>query len=316
MRFVTFRDLNPKQTLVETDSDGIGGLNLGKLEFEIPNEKLGVLGKDESIFEFGEFGLEFADMNDFIINKTEKDLQILHEISQKTGGKSRAEVQILAPIITPRQDIICLGINYMEHAEESYKFKNIKFDGKREFAVYFSKRVNEAIGDGAFIDGHFDVTEKLDYECELAVIIGKDAKNVGVENAKDYIFGYTILNDISARDLQNRHKQFYFGKSLDGFTAMGPHIVTSDEIDSSNLDIKCFINGELRQNSNTSKMIFNEHFVIAELSSAMTLKAGTIISMGTPSGVGMGFEPPKFLKSGDEVLCEIEKIGTLKNIVK
>ena len=316
MRLVTFRDLNPSEVVAETDSDGIGGFDLGELEFEVPNEKLGVIGGDGSIFEFGEFGLEFADMNDFIINKTKKDMQILHEISFKVGGKAPSEVQILAPIITPRQDIICLGINYMDHAKESYKFKNIKFDGKREFAVYFSKRVNEAVGDGAFIDGHFEVTEKLDYECELAVIIGKDAKNVSPENAKEYIFGYTILNDISARDLQNRHKQFYFGKSLDGFTAMGPHIITADELDSSNLDIKCFINGELRQNSNTSKMIFDENFVIAELSAAMTLKAGTIISMGTPSGVGMGFEPPKFLQSGDEIICEIEKIGRLRNIVK
>ncbi len=278
--------------------------------------KLGVLGSDATIFEFGELGLQFADMSDFIINKSEKDLELLHKISLKSGGKKSTEVQLLSPIIAPRQDVICLGINYMEHAKESYKYKNIKFDGKREFAVYFSKRVNEAIGHNGLIDGHFDITEKLDYECELALVIGKDAKNVSQQSAKEYIFGYTILNDISARDLQNRHKQFYFGKSLDGFTAMGPHIVTSDELDSSNLELKCFVNGELRQHSNTSKMIFDEHYVIAELSAAMTLKAGTIISMGTPSGVGMGFDPPKFLKSGDEINCEIEQIGTLRNIVK
>ena len=179
MKFVTFKDLKSSKNFVaETDSDGIGGINLPNLEFVASQEKLGILGKDGTIFEFGEFGLEFADMNDFIIRKSEKDLQILRKISLKTGGKDKNEVQILAPIITPRQDIICLGINYMEHAEESYKFKNIKFDGKREFAVYFSKRVNEAVGDGEFINGHFDVTEKLDYECELAVIIGKDAKSV------------------------------------------------------------------------------------------------------------------------------------------
>ena len=278
--------------------------------------KIGVVAQDENLISFDEMGLNYRDLSDFIINKSDDDMDKICEFLQKNGTIDMTKITPKAPIITPRQDIICLGINYMDHAKESYKFKNIKFDGKREFAVYFSKRVNEAMGDGAFIDGHFDVTEKLDYECELAVIIGKDAKNVSPENAKDYIFGYTILNDISARDLQNRHKQFYFGKSLDGFTAMGPHIITADELDSSNLDIKCFINGELRQNSNTSKMIFDENFVIAELSAAMTLKAGSIISMGTPSGVGIGFEPPKFLQSGDEIICEIEKIGRLINYVK
>ena len=134
---------------------------------------------------------------------------------------------------------------------------------------------------------------------------------MSAKDAKDYIFGYTIFNDFSARDLQNRHKQWYFGKSLDGFCAMGPTIQT--QLKSRNLAIKSYVNGELRQNANTGEMIFDEYQVIAELSSAMTLKAGTIISLGTPSGVGMGFDPPKFLKSGDKVVCEIESLGRLEN---
>lgn len=250
-------------------------------------------------------------MLDFVQNYTQNDLQNLEYFSQKTGGIARDEIEILAPMTRANGDIICLGINYFAHAQESYKFKNKEFDGKREHAVYFAKRATFINGSGAKINGHFDVTNSLDYEAELAIIIGKDAKNVSEKDAKDYIFGYTIFNDFSARDLQNRHKQWYFGKSLDGFCAMGPLIQT--QLKSRNLAIKSYVNGELRQNANTSEMIFDEYQVIAELSNAMTLKAGTIISLGTPSGVGMGFNPPKFLKSGDKVVCEIESLGRLEN---
>ena len=173
--------------------------------------------------------------------------------------------------------------------------------------------------------------KKLDYECELAVVLGKDAKDVPAGQTKDYVFGYTILNDVSARDVQTAHKQWYFGKSLDGFTPMGPVLVTADEIAyppaleitsrvngelRQKLPIRCFVNGEKRQDSNTGLQIFDIDHVIAELSQGMTLKAGTIIATGTPAGVGMGMEPPCFLKPGDEVRCEIEGIGTLTNTVR
>lgn len=203
----------------------------------------------------------------------------------------------------------------MEHAVESYNFKKIKFDGKREYPVYFSKRVNEAVADGGTILSHSDITKSLDYEAELALIISKDAKNVSKDKALEYVFGWSIINDISSRDIQNKHKQWYYGKSLDRSLPFGPWIVTSDELDVSSLDIKSFVNGELRQNSNTSKLIFDAAYVISDLSKGMTLKAGTIISLGTPSGVGMGFTPPKFLNSGDEIVCFIEGIGELKNII-
>ena len=146
---------------------------------------------------------------------------------------------------------------------------------------------------------------------ELVAIIGKDCRNVSMNRAREYIFGYTIGNDISARDLQGRHKQWYAGKSLEGACPLGPYIVLRDSLDISNLAIKSYVNGELRQDSNTSKMIFNVDYVIAELSNYFTLKAGSIISMGTPSGVGMGFNPPRFLKSGDVVKCYIENLGEL-----
>lgn len=159
--------------------------------------------------------------------------------------------------------------------------------------------------------------DSLDYEVELAVIIKKDAKNISQEEAFDYVFGYTIINDISARNLQTRHKQWYFGKSLDGFLPMGPYLVTEDVFERPPvLKISSKVNGEVRQNATTDLLIFGISHVIAELSQGMTLKAGTIIAMGTPSGVGMGFIPPKFLRAGDCVSCSIEGIGTLTNYIK
>ena len=204
----------------------------------------------------------------------------------------------------------------MAHAEESARYKKEAFGGERPFAVYFSKRVSEATGTGAAIPSHKELVQDLDYEAELAVIIGKDAKNVPVSEVKNYIFGYTVINDVSARTLQTRHKQWYFGKSLDGFLPMGPCIVTAEEFPyPPRLSIQSRVNGELRQDSSTELMIFGIDHVVSELSAGMTLKAGTIIATGTPAGVGMGFDPPRFLKPGDVVECSIEGIGTLVNRV-
>lgn len=159
--------------------------------------------------------------------------------------------------------------------------------------------------------------DKLDYEVELGVILGRDAFQVDAESADDYIFGYTIINDVSARDIQLKHQQWYLGKSLDGYTPMGPCIVTADEIDNvHDLDITCYVNGEKRQSSNTGYMITTVEEAIAELSRGMTLSAGTVIATGTPGGVGMGMKPPVYLESGDVVRCEIENIGVLENTVE
>lgn len=280
------------------------------LTYQLKNElKVGVLGANDEIIE-----LDFKDMNELILSF---DFQKLSQIASKNGSIKLDEIIFKAPIINPLQDVICLGLNYLDHAIESAKFKGIKTAIKTDEAVYFSKRVNYAMGHNEAIFSHSKITSKLDYEVELGVIIQKDAKNVKKEDANDYIFGYTIINDISAREIQTKHKQWYFGKSLDESLPMGPFIVTKDEFELPlNLAVKSFVNGELRQNSSTKHFIFNVPHVIEELSLGMTLKAGSIISMGTPSGVGMGFEPPKFLKSGDEVVCEIEKIGKLKSIIK
>ena len=225
-------------------------------------------------------------------------------------------VKLLAPIPRPRQDVICLGINYKAHADEAEQYGDA-FKKEKPIPIYFSKRVSEAVGPGGYIESHPGLVERLDYEAELAVIIGKTAKNVPAEQAEEYIFGYTVLNDVSARVLQTSHKQWYFGKSLDGFTPMGPAIVTADEIPfPPKLRICTSVNGEMRQDSTTDLLITGIADIIAELSSGMTLLPGTIIATGTPAGVGMGFDPPKFLKSGDTVECSIEGIGTLRNIVR
>ena len=227
------------------------------------------------------------------------------------------QVTLLSPIPRPMQDVLCLGLNYADHRKESRSFNAEDFKLEKDLPVYFSKRVSYSQGTGAPIPAHSDVTKELDYECELGVIIGKDARNVKREDAADYIFGYTIVNDVSARNLQTRHKQWYLGKSLDGFTPMGPCIVSADEVAfPPKLDISCLVNEEIRQSSNTECLITGIADIIAILSEGMTLQAGTIIATGTPSGVGMGMNPPCFLKAGDTVTCRIEGIGELKNDVR
>lgn len=227
------------------------------------------------------------------------------------------DVRLLAPIPSPAQDVICLGINYFDHARESESVAGKGVKAPDTFPIYFSKRVDEAVAPDGDILSHSDIVADLDYEAELAVIIGRTAYNVSEADAPDYIFGCTILNDVSARTIQNQHKQWYRGKSLDGFTPMGPWIVTPEEFDVREPHcIRSRVNGELRQDSTTDLMIFHAAYVIAELSRGMTLRPGTIISMGTPAGVGMGFDPPKWLQPGDVVACSIEGIGTLTNTVR
>jgi 2-keto-4-pentenoate hydratase/2-oxohepta-3-ene-1,7-dioic acid hydratase in catechol pathway len=283
-------------------------------------EQIGILSKnEEQVYPLAALNLNYTSMNNLIENLTDQEMTALKTELEKDNKNeiSINAIEKMPPIPVPKQDIICLGINYMEHAKESARYKKEAFEKDREDAIYFSKRVNAAIGDGFYIPSYPDLVDSLDYEAELAVIIGKDAKNVAKKDAFDYVFGYTIINDISARNVQTRHKQWYFGKSLDGFTPMGPSIVTKDEFETPPvLKISSRVNGELRQNSTTDLMITSIEDVIHELSQGMTLKAGTIISMGTPAGVGMGFTPPKFLKPGDVVECEIEGIGCLKNIIK
>lgn len=291
--------------------------------YEIEHKRrLGVINRDGTwIYPLRSLDMDYKTMQELIEGISESENQLLEYVSGQDpykikGAVPAEEAILLAPIPHPVQDVICLGINYMAHAEESARYKKEAFGGERPFAVYFSKRVSEATGTGAEIPSHKELVQDLDYEAELAVIIGKDAKNVPVSEVKNYIFGYTVINDVSARTLQTRHKQWYFGKSLDGFLPMGPCIVTAEEFPyPPRLSIQSRVNGELRQDSSTELMIFGIDHVVSELSAGMTLKAGTIIATGTPAGVGMGFDPPRFLKPGDVVECSIEGIGTLVNRV-
>lgn len=265
--------------------------------------------------------LAFDDMNELILGYTAKVQAKLAQLAENRDTLAGAavavdEVQLLAPIVRPRQDVVCLGINYDAHAQEAGRFSDEAFGGERPYTIYFSKRVSRATATGEAVPAYEGLVDSLDYEAELGVILGKDAKGVTKEEARDYVFGYTVINDISARNLQTRHKQWYLGKSLDGFTPMGPCIVTADEIgDEQSLDISSRVNGELRQSSNTRYMIQTVAGAISELSQGMTLEAGTIIATGTPAGVGMGMTPPTFLKHGDKVVCAIEKIGRLENVI-
>ena len=264
----------------------------------------------------GVLPLPAADMNTLIETMPPADLRSAAAAAERGGAVPLADVELLAPIPRPRQDVVCLGMNYRDHAEESARYSADAFTKDSAAAVYFSKRVSEAGAPGGVIPRHAGLTDRLDYEAELAVVLGKAARDVKAADAADYIFGYTVLNDVSARDLQTGHKQWYFGKSLDGFTPMGPVLVTADEIAyPPALEITCRVNGELRQQSNTSLLITSIGQILEELTAGMTLLPGTIIATGTPAGVGMGFDPPKFLQSGDVVECAIEGIGTLRSTV-
>ncbi len=257
-------------------------------------------------------GIHVNDMNE-LIQKYDDIKESIINGSSVAKAISENQYELLAPIPVPSQDIICLGVNYREHIEETVDVLDFT---KKTDAVYFSKRVNKANNPGGNIPV-YDFVESLDYEVELGVILKKDAFNVSLEEASEYIFGYTIINDVSARNLQFKHQQWYRGKSLDGYTPMGPCIVTKDEIkDAHNLDISCYVNDEKRQESNTKYMITTAQEAIAELSQGMTLKAGTIIATGTPGGVAMGMKPPVYLKSGDVIRCEIQGIGSLTNTCK
>lgn len=225
-------------------------------------------------------------------------------------GIPLSHVKLLAPIPRPRRNIFCIGKNYFDHAHE---FTRSGFDSSAKTAaqavpkapIVFSKVPECVIGPGDTIRYPHGVSSQVDYEAELAVVLGPSGS----------IFGYTIVNDVTARDLQAKHAQWLIGKSLDTFCPMGPWIVTADEVDAADLRIRSWINGEPRQDASTSMLIFPIPTLIATISAGITLCPGDIIATGTPAGVGIGFDPPKFLHPGDEIAIEIEGIGRLVNTI-
>lgn len=283
-------------------------------------EQIGVLTlAEDAVVPAGVLGLDFADMAELAVQMTDAQRDTAAALLPEKAGEGipLEQVKLLAPIPRPARDIICLGVNFSEHARESVGVMGQEYGGERKFPIYFAKHVNEAVAPGDSINGHFDIVTDLDYEVEMAFVVRKDIQGARAEDAASYVFGYTIMNDVSARCIQMRHKRWFRGKSLDGFAPMGPCLVTADSFDfPPKLNLTCKVNGELRQKCNTELYIHNIPYVIEELSHAMKIPAGTIISMGTPAGVGMGFVPPKYLKHGDVVECEVEGIGKIINPVE
>lgn len=238
-------------------------------------------------------------------------------LKPRGDGRALSEIHLAAPVLPPR-NLLCVGKNYRDHALE---FSNSGFDrsdvargdGVPTAPIIFTKAPTTIIGNGEAIRYPHGVSECVDYEAELAVVIGKGGRGITKANAFEHIFGYTIVNDVTARDLQARHKQWFIGKSIDTFCPMGPWLVTRDEIDVSDLQISCWVNAERRQHASTRDLIFDIPTLIETISAGMTLLPGDVIATGTPAGVGIGFDPPRFLQPGDEIAIEITGIGRLAN---
>jgi 2-keto-4-pentenoate hydratase/2-oxohepta-3-ene-1,7-dioic acid hydratase in catechol pathway len=257
--------------------------------------------------------LAASDMVDLISRYAE----IRPRLSQHGPALPLASVKLLAPIPAPRRNIFCVGKNYTDHAREfagsGYEAGAVKGAEIDDYPAVFTKPASSVVGTGETVSLHSHITSAVDYEVELTLVIGKRGRDIPAARAYEYIWGYTIINDVTARDRQRNHKQWFMGKALDGFCPMGPWITTADEVDPENLDVKCWVNGELRQNANTRDLIFDIPSLIATISAGLTLEPGDLIATGTPAGVGLGFNPPKFLKAGDEVAMSITGLGTLTN---
>ena len=258
-----------------------------------------------------------------IINDGENALQRIKKLAEKVANDKKCrillllkDVRIKAPIPRLAKNIFCIGRNYAEHATERDKGGDPnKLIPK--YPIFFTKPPTAVIGPNELIKSHKQITDALDYEAELAVVIGEKAYYVSKEEAMNYVFGYTIFNDVTARDLQELHHQWFRGKALDASAPMGPYLVHKSAVHNpGNLAISLTVNGELRQSSNTQKMIFDIPTLINTISAGITLEPGDVIATGTPEGVGQYFKPPKFLHSGDKVAVTISGLGTLENVVE
>lgn len=233
-----------------------------------------------------------------------------------TGGASLpiASVQLDAPIPIPRRNVWCVGRNYHAHAQELKATVFKDNDANPEsWPIVFTKVPECVVGPFDDIQMPVGVSDQIDYEAELMVIIGKGGKNIRRSDAMGHVWGYTVVNDVSARDVQMRHQQWDMGKSFDTFCPTGPWAVTADELDGRQTRVRCWVNGELRQDGPTENMIFDIPTLIETISRGITLFPGDMIATGTPAGVGMGMKPPSYLKSGDVVRVEIDGLGAIEN---
>ena len=296
MRLVTFSDGDERRIGVLGDGDKV--LDLAAARPDLPRDMLGFIALgDRALGAAGD-----------AVAEAPKDALI-----------PVSAVKLLAPIPRPARNILCVGKNYHEHAKE---FQASGFDKSSDGVdipdapIIFTKWTSSVIGPGEPIPAYLDPTASVDYEGELTIVIGKAGRKIPRAGAFDHIYGYTIINDVTARTLQRRHAQWFLGKSLDGFCPMGPCLVTADEIkDVGALEMTTRVNGEVRQLVSIADLIFDIPTLIETISLGMTLEPGDLIATGTPVGVGIGFDPPKFLQPGDEVAITIEPIGTLENPV-
>lgn len=253
-----------------------------------------------------------------LIEEGEPALEEARSLAEGAGSPAEVtEVELRAPIPLPRRNVFCMGWNYLTHFEEGQGRRGGQGKELPEYPTFFDKPTTTVIG--PFDDIPFDpnFSEKMDYEAELAVVIGRAGRSIPAAEAMDYVFGYTIANDVTARDVQRRHGgQWLKGKGMDGSCPLGPWILTADEVaDPQNLQVQCHVNGVKKQNSNTKFMIFPIAKLIEELSFAMTLLPGDILLTGTPEGVGYARTPPEYLSPGDEVTVTLPDIGRITNRV-
>ncbi len=247
-------------------------------------------------------------------------LERVHGLAVEAAARGVAvrplsEVEPQAPIPEPRRNIICVGKNYREHVNE-VKATALGGSGLPEAPIFFTKATTAVLAPGRPIPAHRELTARLDHEAEVAIILGRGGRNIAPESAWEHVFGYTAINDVSARDLQAGHRQWFRGKSLDGTAPMGPVMVHRSAMPPlDELQVTCRVNGEERQRGNLAQLIFDVPTLIATLSAGMTLLPGDIIATGTPSGVGAGFDPPRFLAPGDLVEVEVTGVGVLANPV-
>ncbi|MDQ0298771.1 2-keto-4-pentenoate hydratase/2-oxohepta-3-ene-1,7-dioic acid hydratase in catechol pathway [Salibacterium salarium] len=299
MKAITI-EINGKQKLAALSNDEV----IIDLQ-EAQSKRGGSYRVPETMIEAASEGALFWDEITKIVNWSLKN-----QVEDCLLSTNSANVTLKAPIPRPTKNIICAGKNYADHAAEMGSTADIP-----QHPIIFTKSPTTVIGSDETINPHLNVTKELDYEGEIAVVVGKQGIGIKKEDAQNHIFGYTLLNDVTARDLQTQHKQFFLGKSLDTFCPMGPSIVSADALKEKDISLNTYVNGELRQKTTTEDMIFSIASLMEVISRGMTLEPGDIIATGTPAGVGKGFNPPRYLEPGDEILIQAQGLGELRNEV-
>ena len=283
----------------------------------------------EGVRHVGQVSADGSTVTAFLLEQPTRDTGALALVESMAAGQPLpaagaclplSAVRLDAPLPHPRRNIFCVGKNYHAHALE---FAQSGFDSSvakqdhdiPSHPIIFSKLPDSVLAPGAAICIPTGVSEAVDYEAELAVVVGRGGRGIAARHAMEHVWGYTIVNDVTARDWQQRHKQWLMGKSFDTFCPMGPFLVTAEELDGADTRVRCWVNDELRQDARTSELIFDIPTLIETISAGITLYPGDLIATGTPAGVGIGFTPPRYLKSGDRVRIMIDGIGVLENPV-